>query len=40
MGDLRPEAILAAPAYSLNAARELCLWIEFVARAKAKARGE
>jgi hypothetical protein len=32
MGDLRPEAILAAPAYCLNAARELALWIEFVAR--------
>jgi len=32
MGDLRPEAILAAPAYSLTVARELSLWIEFVAR--------
>ena len=31
-GDLRPEAIPAAPADSLNAARELCLWIEFVAQ--------
>jgi hypothetical protein len=27
---LRPEAILAAPAYSLDAARELCRWLEFV----------
>jgi len=32
MGDLRPAAILAAPAYSLNAARVLSLWIEFIAR--------
>jgi hypothetical protein len=27
---LRPRAILAAPAYSLNAAHELCRWIEFI----------
>jgi len=27
---LRPRAILAAPAYSLNAAQELCRWIEFI----------
>jgi hypothetical protein len=30
--ELQPGAILAAPEYSLNAAREACRWIEFVVR--------
>jgi hypothetical protein len=30
--ELQPGAILAAPEYSLNAAREVCRWVEFVVR--------
>ena len=29
---LRPAAILAAPDHSLNAAHELCRWIEYIAK--------